>query len=140
MNGSIAHFNGWTEYDNETRSLSNLSLSEADLELGDFGILFLLFSEGLEVSAERLRSLANYLPLGLAQISLTTAVITAAILSSAAEALDRFIPLDMVSMILFTLRNSETTKLLAMYTFASNQVACASQSRYGLSFNFEFAF
>lgn len=37
---------------------------KADVELGDFGILFLLFSEGLEVSSSRLKKLANYLPLG----------------------------------------------------------------------------
>ena len=29
--------------------------SKADVELGDFGILFLLFSEGLEVSQNRLK-------------------------------------------------------------------------------------
>jgi Sodium/hydrogen exchanger family len=40
--------------------------SKADVELGDFGILFLLFSEGLEVSTPRLRKLANFLPLGYA--------------------------------------------------------------------------
>lgn len=38
--------------------------AEADLELGDFGILFLLFAEGLEVSGKRLRALADYVPLG----------------------------------------------------------------------------
>jgi Sodium/hydrogen exchanger family len=38
--------------------------SKADIELGDFGILFLLFSEGLEVTRPRLRKLANFLPLG----------------------------------------------------------------------------
>ena len=38
--------------------------SKADVELGDFGILFLLFSEGLEVTTPRLRKLANFLPLG----------------------------------------------------------------------------
>jgi Kef-type K+ transport system membrane component KefB len=39
------------------------SNTKADLELGDFGILFLLFSEGLEVSTARLQKLANYLPI-----------------------------------------------------------------------------
>jgi Kef-type K+ transport system membrane component KefB/voltage-gated potassium channel Kch len=68
--------------------------SKADVELGDFGILFLLFSEGLEVSTARLSKLANYLPLGLAQISLTAGVLTGAILLGAPEFLDRFIPLD----------------------------------------------
>jgi Kef-type K+ transport system membrane component KefB len=61
--------------------LDIFSNAAAGVELGDFGILFLLFSEGLEVTSERLRKLANYLPLGnMAQISLTTGFITAAIL------------------------------------------------------------
>eukprot|EP00550_Attheya_septentrionalis_P002134 CAMPEP_0198291252 /NCGR_PEP_ID=MMETSP1449-20131203/8840_1 /TAXON_ID=420275 /ORGANISM="Attheya septentrionalis, Strain CCMP2084" /LENGTH=743 /DNA_ID=CAMNT_0043989869 /DNA_START=335 /DNA_END=2566 /DNA_ORIENTATION=- len=68
--------------------------SKADLELGDFGILFLLFSEGLEVSSVRLQKLANYFPLALAQISLTTASLTAAILLGLAEFMERFLPLD----------------------------------------------
>ena len=53
--------------------------SKADVELGDFGILFLLFSEGLDVSTARLQKLANFLPLGLAQISLSTGVLSAAL-------------------------------------------------------------
>jgi len=68
--------------------------SKADVELGDFGILFLLFSEGLEVSTERLQQLRNYLPLGLAQLSLTTGVLSGAILMGAPELLERFFPLD----------------------------------------------
>lgn len=63
--------------------LDFFSNSEAGVELGDFGILFLLFSEGLEVTSERLRKLANFLPLGFAQISLTTGVLTAGLLLSA---------------------------------------------------------
>ena len=70
------------------------SNSKADVELGDFGILFLLFSEGLEVSTARLQKLANYLPLGLAQLSLTAGVLTTAILAGAPAFLDRFIDLD----------------------------------------------
>jgi Kef-type K+ transport system membrane component KefB len=70
------------------------SNSKADVELGDFGILFLLFSEGLEVSSARLQKLANYLPLGLAQISLTAGTLSAAILLGAPEFLERFLPLD----------------------------------------------
>ena len=70
------------------------SNAKADVELGDFGILFLLFSEGLEVSKSRLKQLSNYLPLGFAQISLTTGVITAAILLGAPQFLDRVLPLD----------------------------------------------
>jgi len=61
--------------------LDIFSNAQADVGLGDFGILFLLFSEGLEVSSTRLRKLANYLPLGMAQISLTTGIITAALLA-----------------------------------------------------------
>jgi len=52
------------------------SNQQAGAELGDFGILFLLFSEGLEVTSARLQKLTNYLPLGMAQISLTTLMIT----------------------------------------------------------------
>ena len=70
------------------------SNSKADVELGDFGILFLLFSEGLEVSTVRLQKLANYLPLGLAQLSLSAGVLTTAILAGAPAFLDRFIDLD----------------------------------------------
>lgn len=76
--------------------LDVFSNAKADVELGDFGILFLLFSEGLEVSSARLERLTNYLPLGFAQISLTTGVITAAILAGAPQILDRFLPLDEV--------------------------------------------
>jgi Kef-type K+ transport system membrane component KefB len=56
-----------------------------------------LFSEGLEVSSSRLQKLANYLPLGIAQISLTALVLTSFILIVGALELDflqRFIPLD----------------------------------------------
>lgn len=69
--------------------LDIFSNSQAGVELGDFGILFLLFSEGLEVTTNRLQKLANYLPLGLAQISLTTGCITAALLL-----LGRYIPMN----------------------------------------------
>jgi Kef-type K+ transport system membrane component KefB len=74
--------------------LDVFSNSKADVELGDFGILFLLFSEGLEVSSARLMKLSTYLPLGFAQISLTTAALTAAILLGVPEFLERFLPLD----------------------------------------------
>ena len=76
--------------------LDVFSNAKADVELGDFGILFLLFSEGLEVSSARLKRLTNYLPLGFAQISLTTGVITAALLTGAPQFLDKFLPLDEV--------------------------------------------
>jgi Kef-type K+ transport system membrane component KefB len=68
--------------------------SKADVELGDFGILFLLFSEGLEVSTPRLKKLANFLPLGLAQISLVTGVLTAAFLTGVPQMLGQYLPLD----------------------------------------------
>lgn len=74
-------------------ALDVFSNTKADVELGDFGILFLLFSEGLEVTSLRLKKLANYVPLGLAQISLTAGVLSAGVLS-APEFLERFIPLD----------------------------------------------
>jgi len=67
--------------------------SKADVELGDFGILFLLFCEGLEMSRSRLRRLADFLPLGLAQISLSAGALSAGILL-VAPALERFLPLD----------------------------------------------
>mmetsp|Transcript_29959 Transcript_29959/g.72645 ORF Transcript_29959/g.72645 Transcript_29959/m.72645 type:complete len:1007 (+) Transcript_29959:13-3033(+) len=55
--------------------------AQASVELGDFGILFLLFSEGLEVTTARLYKLTNYLPLALAQVSLTTGILTFSLLS-----------------------------------------------------------
>lgn len=70
------------------------SNSKADVELGDFGILFLLFSEGLDVSRDRLKQLSNYLPLGMAQISLVTGVITAFILNGIPRFFAEFLPLD----------------------------------------------
>lgn len=86
-----------------THGLDCFSNAKADVELGDFGILFLLFSEGLEVSSTRLKKLTNYLPLGFAQISLTTGVITAAILAGAPQFLDRFLPLDEVREFLYSI-------------------------------------
>lgn len=68
--------------------------SKADVELGDFGILFLLFSEGLEVSTPRLKKLANFLPLGLAQISLVTGVLTACFLMGVPQMIGQYLPLD----------------------------------------------
>lgn len=68
--------------------------SKADVELGDFGILFLLFSEGLEVTSSRLKQLTHFLPLGFAQISLATAAITAVLLSDIPQFLAHILPLD----------------------------------------------
>ena len=48
--------------------LNTFSNTEADLQLGDFGILFLLFSEGLNLSPERLRNLGAFYGLGVLQI------------------------------------------------------------------------
>lgn len=74
--------------------LNVFSNSEADVELGDFGIMFLLFSEGLEVTRERLQGLTKFVPLGLAQLSLTTGVLTATFLLGGPALLGRLIPLD----------------------------------------------
>eukprot|EP00966_Prymnesium_polylepis_P290571 6711749-Prymnesium_polylepis.1 len=60
--------------------LNVFSNTEADVELGDFGVLFLLFAEGLEASPERLRSLSKFLSTAGAQMGLTAATFTAAIL------------------------------------------------------------
>ena len=45
--------------------------SEADLQLGDFGILFLLFNEGLSLSPNRIKALSAFSSLGLLQIILS---------------------------------------------------------------------
>jgi Kef-type K+ transport system membrane component KefB/Ca2+-binding EF-hand superfamily protein/voltage-gated potassium channel Kch len=45
--------------------------SEADLELGDFGILFLLFNEGLALSPSRIRKLTSFGKMGLGQLLLS---------------------------------------------------------------------
>lgn len=76
-----------------SHGLDVFSNSKADVELGDFGILFLLFSEGLEVSTSKFRKLTQYLPLGVAQISLTAGVLTGGILIGA-PILEKFVPLD----------------------------------------------
>ena len=75
-------------------ALDVFSNAEADVELGDFGVLFLLFSEGLEVTTSRISKLTTYLPLGLAQMTLTTGVLTTAILIAAPRFLERFAPQD----------------------------------------------
>ena len=58
--------------------LGLFSNSEADLQLGDFGIVFLLFLEGLQLSPERLQKLGNFFRLGLSEFLLTIVTITAA--------------------------------------------------------------
>jgi Kef-type K+ transport system membrane component KefB/voltage-gated potassium channel Kch len=42
--------------------------NEGDLELGDLGILFLLFNEGLSLSPERIKELGRFTGLGVAQL------------------------------------------------------------------------
>ena len=81
--------------------------SEADLQLGDLGIVFLLFIEGLQLSPDRLKKLGNFFQLGLAQFLLTIAAITAANLYLGPQILpfaESFIPLDgpLVRLILTT--------------------------------------
>ena len=77
--------------------LGFFSNSEADLQLGDFGIDFLLFIEGLQLSPERLRKLGAFFKLGLAQFLLTIAALTTANLylgPQILETAERFIRLD----------------------------------------------
>jgi len=49
-------------------NLEIFSNNEADLQLGDFGILFLLFNEGLGLSPDRIKDLKAFSNLGLLQI------------------------------------------------------------------------
>lgn len=77
--------------------LGVFSNSEADLQLGDFGIVFLLFIEGLQLSPERLQKLGGFFQLGLAQFLLTIAALTAANLYLGPQILETaelFIPLN----------------------------------------------
>jgi Kef-type K+ transport system membrane component KefB/voltage-gated potassium channel Kch len=48
--------------------LQVFSNNEADLQLGDFGILFLLFNEGLSLSPERIKELGRFTGLGVFQL------------------------------------------------------------------------
>lgn len=48
--------------------------SEADLELGDFGILFLLFTEGLNLSPDKIKELGSFYGLGALQLLNTMAL------------------------------------------------------------------
>ena len=68
------------------------SNSKADIELGDFVIIFLMFSEDLEVSTAGFRKLASYIPLGLTQINRTTGVLAKGFLLRA-PLLEKLIPL-----------------------------------------------
>jgi Kef-type K+ transport system membrane component KefB/voltage-gated potassium channel Kch len=49
-------------------NLNLFSNNEADLQLGDFGILFLLFNEGLSLSPDRIKALGEFSKLGVLQI------------------------------------------------------------------------
>ena len=48
-------------------SLLLLFDAEADIELGDFGILFLLFNEGLNLSPEKIRDLGSFFKVNMDQ-------------------------------------------------------------------------
>ena len=85
----------------------------ADTELGDFGILFLLFLEGLEVTPNRLGQLANYFPLGLANIASTVLVLGASIAFGLADVLDKFLPLDETMVRMLDYRNPVEIFILA---------------------------
>jgi hypothetical protein len=49
--------------------------TEVNSEIGDFGILFLLFVEGLNLSPERLKALGNFFSLGATQLLLSVGLI-----------------------------------------------------------------
>ena len=49
-------------------NLNLFSNNEADIQLGDFGILFLLFNEGLSLSPDRIKALGKFSKLGVLQI------------------------------------------------------------------------
>jgi len=55
--------------------LNFFSDTEVDAELGEFGILFLLFVEGLNLSPERIKALGSFLKLGANQLLFSIAVI-----------------------------------------------------------------
>lgn len=52
-------------------NLALFSNNEADVEIGDFGIVFLLFNEGLSLSPERIRDVKSFSNLGVLQLTLT---------------------------------------------------------------------
>jgi Kef-type K+ transport system membrane component KefB len=54
--------------------LGLFSNTEADLQLGDFGILFLLFNEGLSLSPQRIKDLSRFSGLGVLQLLFSTAL------------------------------------------------------------------
>lgn len=78
-------------------NLHLFSNNEADLELGDFGILFLLFNEGLTLSADRIKALTAFSKLGLFQIMSSMALFFFGTLIGGPfilQMLESFIPID----------------------------------------------
>lgn len=55
--------------------LQIFSCLDADQELGDFGILFLLFNEGLSLSTERIKELGRFTGLGVVQLLISIGMI-----------------------------------------------------------------
>ena len=77
--------------------LELFSDSEADIELGDFGIVFLLFIEGLNLSSDRVQKLGSFFQLGLAQFLFSIGAFffsTLLIGPQLLPAVEAFIPLD----------------------------------------------
>jgi Kef-type K+ transport system membrane component KefB len=78
----------------------NLNLftnNEADLQLGDFGILFLLFNEGLGLSPDRIKALGAFSKLGVLQIISTMALFFFGTMIGGPfvlQYLEPFVPLD----------------------------------------------
>ena len=77
--------------------LELFSDSEADIELGDFGIVFLLFIEGLNLSSDRVQKLGSFFQLGLAQFLFSIGAFffsTLLIGPQLLPAVEAYIPLD----------------------------------------------
>ena len=73
------------------------SNTEADIKLGDFGILFLLFIEGLNLSPDRLEKLGSFFQLGVSQMLLSIGFFFFSVLFLGPQLLtffELFIPLD----------------------------------------------
>lgn len=78
-------------------NLQMFSNNEADLQLGDFGILFLLFNEGLGLSPNRINDLKAFSNLGLFQIMSSMALFFFGTLIGGPfilQTLELFFPLD----------------------------------------------
>lgn len=78
-------------------NLHLFSNNEADLQLGDFGILFLLFNEGLGLSPDRIKDLKAFSNLGLIQIMTSMALFFFGTLIGGPfilQTLELFYPLD----------------------------------------------